>query len=261
MQLQKHTARLRAPHLPFLICVGQLVIERLDTLGFGGPLGPFCGVGQAGDEVGDGAGGEELVGAVVERFGGEGGRRVGFRGDLEDGLEDVDVVKNPDKFEVHVHTQATWEGERRGGRGEMKGFKLGLTRDIEQIATVFVSEEVVELIKAAPRDARQAEAAGFVGSEEDAILCRGAVVFGAGEEGLDAVNFAVEEGGEALVVGLDRDGGQGGAGEDGGAKELAAFRDARAGQGDDVGFGKGEEGGDDGCGGVGGGCGGHGGMG
>jgi hypothetical protein len=91
-QLQKHTTRLCAPHLPFLIRVGQLVVERLDALGFGGPLRPFCGVGQAGDEVGDGTGGEELVGTVVERFGGERGRRVRFRGDLEDGLEDVDVV-------------------------------------------------------------------------------------------------------------------------------------------------------------------------
>ena len=145
-----------------------------------------------------------------------------------------------------------------GGKEELG---LELTRDIEQIATVFVSEEVVELVEAAPRDAGQAEAAGFVGGEEDAILCCWAAVFRAGEEGLDAVDFAVEEGGEALVVGLDRDGGQGGAGEDGGAKELAAFGDARAGQGDDVGFGKGEEGGDEGCGGVGGGCGGHGGMG
>src|ERR1700756_5015737 len=50
-QLQKHTARLLTLHLSFLIRVGQLAIERLDTLGFGGPLGPFCGIGQAGDEV------------------------------------------------------------------------------------------------------------------------------------------------------------------------------------------------------------------
>jgi len=111
MQLQEHTARLRAPHFPFLIRVGQLVIERLDALGFRGPLGPFCGVGQAGDEVGDGAGGEELVGAVVERLGGEGGRRVRFRGDLEDGLKDVDVVKNHDKFKVHIHTRGERERE------------------------------------------------------------------------------------------------------------------------------------------------------
>jgi hypothetical protein len=140
--------------------------------------------------------------------------------------------------------------EERGWR-EIKGLESELTRDIKQIATVFVSEEVVELVEAAPRDAGQAKAAGFVGGEEDAVLCRGAAVFGAGEEGLDAVDFAVEEGGETLVVGLDSDGGQGGAGEDGGTKELAAFGDARAGQGDDVGFGKGEESGDEGCGGVG----------
>jgi hypothetical protein len=91
-QLQEHTARLCATHLPFLIRVRQLVVERLDALGFSGPFRLFCGVRQAGDEVGDGTGGEELVSAVVERFGSERGRRVRFRGDLEDGLEDVDVI-------------------------------------------------------------------------------------------------------------------------------------------------------------------------
>lgn len=73
----------------------------------------------------------------------------------------------------------------------MEGLGLELTRDIEQIATIFVGEEVVELVEATPRDARQAEAAGFVGGEEDAVLCRGAAAFGAGEEGLNAVDFAV----------------------------------------------------------------------
>ena len=73
----------------------------------------------------------------------------------------------------------------------MNGLEPELTRDIEQIATVFVSEEVVELVEAAPRDAREAEAAGFVGGEEDTVLGRGTAVFGAGEEGLNAVDFAV----------------------------------------------------------------------
>jgi hypothetical protein len=122
-----------------------------------------------------------------------------------------------------MHTEKA--GGRKGDEAERKGLQLELTRDIEQIATVFVGEEVVEFVEAAPRDARQAEAAGFVGGEEDAILCRGTAFFGAGEKGLDAVDFAMEEGREALVVGLDRDGGQGGAGEDGSAEELAAFRD------------------------------------
>ena len=77
------------------------------------------------------------------------------------------------------------------GWGEKEWLELELTRDIEQITTVFVGEEVVELVKAAPCDARQAEAAGFVSGEEDAVLCCGAAVFRAGEEGLNAVDFAV----------------------------------------------------------------------
>jgi hypothetical protein len=77
------------------------------------------------------------------------------------------------------------------GWGGKEVLGLELTRDIKQIATVFVGEEVVELVEAAPRDARQAEAAGFVGGEKDAVLCCGAAIFGAGEEGLNAVDFAV----------------------------------------------------------------------
>ena len=75
-----------------LVRVGELVVEGLDAVELGGPLCAVGGVGEAGDEVGEGAGGEELVGAVVEGFGGEGGGVVGGGGDLVDGLEDVDVV-------------------------------------------------------------------------------------------------------------------------------------------------------------------------
>src|SRR5271155_539848 len=50
----------------------------------------------------------------------------------------------------------------------------------------------------------------------------------------------------------------GGRGGGGGAKRVGGFRGGGGGQGGGVGFGKGEEGGDEGCGGVGVGCGGHG---
>jgi hypothetical protein len=127
-----------------------------------------------------------------------------------------------------------------------------LTGNAEQISAVLVGKEIVKLVEAAPRDARQTQAAGLVGGEEDAVFGVGASVAGWGEEGLNAVDLAVEERGEALVVGLDRVGFEGGFGQDGGAEELRAGGDARAGERDDVGFGEGEEGGDEDFGGVGG---------
>ena len=67
-------------------------------------------------------------------------------------------------------------------------------------------------------------------SKKDAVFCRGPLVgVRFGEEGLDAVDFTVEEWGDALVVGLDGQRGEGGFGQDGGAEELGAGGDARAG--------------------------------
>lgn len=101
-----------------------------------------------------------------------------------------------------------------------------------------------------------------MGGEEDAVSGFGASVTGRGEEGLDAVDLAMEERGEALVVGLDRVRLEAGFGQDGGAEELGTGCDARTGERDDVGFGQRQEGGDEGFGRV---CvrrvGGHSGMG
>ena len=57
--------------------------------------------------------------------------------------------------------------------------------------------------------------------EEDTVARFGAAFFGGREEGLDAVDFAVEKRGGAFVVRGDFDGLQGGAGEDRGAEEFA----------------------------------------
>jgi hypothetical protein len=65
LALLEETARCRSLHFPFLIRLGQRIVFCLDPFHLSGPLGPFGGVGQCGDEVGDGARGEELVGAVV----------------------------------------------------------------------------------------------------------------------------------------------------------------------------------------------------
>lgn len=90
--LLEETVRRGALHFPLLVRLGQGVVHFLDPSHFGRPLGPVGRVGQGGDEVGDGTRGEELVGAVVQRALGERLRGVGWRRDLEDGLEDVDVV-------------------------------------------------------------------------------------------------------------------------------------------------------------------------
>ena len=113
--LLKNTTRRPPLHFPPLIRVRELRVRFLDARDLGGPLAALFGGGEQGDEVGEGARGEEFVGAVVEgtrrllllgwRFrGGVGGRGGGCgcgcgcdgdggRGrDLEDGLEDVDVV-------------------------------------------------------------------------------------------------------------------------------------------------------------------------
>ena len=75
--LQEDTSRFHPFGFPFLIRVGQLVVHCLDALDLGGPFSPFSLVRQRGYEVGDRARGEELVGAVVERLGGQRGGRVG----------------------------------------------------------------------------------------------------------------------------------------------------------------------------------------
>lgn len=130
---------------------------------------------------------------------------------------------------------------------------LNVVRDRKQVPRVLVGEEVVELVEARPRDAAQAEAAGLVGGEEDAVpgLRPGAGAGarrggggggGGGEEFLDAVNFAVEEGRDPLVVGGDGVRGQVGAAEDGGPEEFAASADALAGERHNALLGRGEEG-------------------
>jgi hypothetical protein len=90
--LQEETVRRSAFHFPLLVRLGQGVVHFLDPSHFGRPLGLVGRVGQGGDEVGDGTRGEELVVAVVQWALGERLRGVGWRRDLEDGLEDVDVI-------------------------------------------------------------------------------------------------------------------------------------------------------------------------
>lgn len=99
-------------------------------------------------------------------------------------------------------------------------------------------EQEVHLAEATPGNAAETQAAGLVGGEEDAVGAGvgtgGRVGEGDGVELLDAVDFAVEEGGDAFVVGGDCVGLEGCGGEDRGAEDFAAGGDAGEGERDDV---------------------------
>ncbi|KAL3293473.1 cytidine and deoxycytidylate deaminase zinc-binding region [Colletotrichum asianum] len=107
---------------------------------------------------------------------------------------------------------------------------VDVVRDREQVAAVLVGEEVVHLAEAGPGDAAEAEGAGLMGREEEAVgprrRARGRVRVGGCEELLNAVDLAVQQRGGAFVVGRDGVGLEGLRGEDGGAEEFAAGRDA-----------------------------------
>lgn len=126
-------------------------------------------------------------------------------------------------------------------------------RDGEQVAAVLVREEVEEVVEAAPRDARETQAARLVRGQEHAVprvraprrrrtLARRRVREGRlREELLDAVNLAVEKRRGDLVVRRHRLRDQFRFGEDRGAEELVARRHAGGGQGDNLVLDGGEE--------------------
>ena len=190
---------LRARLLSLLVRLAQRIVQALDPLDLAHKGRPIDLVEIPG-QVNKRSGLEELVLAVVEVPLGDLLRRLLAR-HPEDLLEDVNVVG-----------------------------------DGEEVAAVLVGKEVVELGKARPGDAAQAQAARLVGCEEDAVFPRVRALRRVrevdGEELLDAVDLAVEQGRCALVVGGHGQGLEGLAVKDGGAEYLGAGGDAFAGEWD-----------------------------
>lgn len=139
-----------------LIHIRQSRIERLNAHDFCRPFRPVCITLNRGDQFCDRPSSEEFVCSVVKRFRSKSLGCVSRRSDLEDGLQDVDVVRNS-----------------------------------EQVPAVLVREEVHDLVEAAPSDAAQAETTRLVCREEDAVFRIRSRFFRACGVGLDAVYLAV----------------------------------------------------------------------
>jgi hypothetical protein len=65
-----------------------------------------------------------------------------------------------------------------------------------------VAEQIVEIVEARPGDARQAERAGLVRGQKQAVPGIGALVGGQFKEALDGVHFPMPERVLDLVVGF-----------------------------------------------------------
>src|SRR5690606_39245809 len=108
---------------------------------------------EGGDHAGEVVAGPILIGAVVERAIRRNAAAIGVGHGVDAG-EDLDVIGNG-----------------------------------EAVAAVLVAEQVVEIVKARPGNAGQAERAGFVGREEQAIPGVGTLVSGNLEKAFDGVHF------------------------------------------------------------------------
>lgn len=161
----ENTGRFLTRRLPLLIRIRQLVIHSLDAVDLCHPLLPLGLALNPRYHVRHRARFEKLIFTIIQRPRRERLRCIARRRYLIYRLEDVDVVWDP-----------------------------------EEIPAVLVSEEVVELGEARPGDPTEAEGARLVRREEYAVFGLGAAFLGGREEGLDAVNFTVEEWGGAFVV-------------------------------------------------------------
>jgi len=128
-------------------------------------MSPLCLVRDILKQIGKAFSSKELVLAVVKRPGSERLGCIRRSWDAEHFLQNVDVV-----------------------------------RDREQIPAVLVGEQIVELVEACPRDTAQAERTGLMCSEEDAVLGGWTTFCWGREELLDAVDFSMQKGRDALIV-------------------------------------------------------------
>lgn len=109
-----------------------------------------------------------------------------------------------------------------------------VVRDVEAVAAVLVAEEVVEVVVPAPRDGRQAQRAGLMRGQEDAVLGIRQRLAGALVQFLDGVHLAVPERILHFVVALGDHQGEVGLPQDRCAEELVAAFDFVACLGCDV---------------------------
>lgn len=211
---------LKPTGFPILVCITQPIIQSLHPANLVRPfptLHPPTFIGDLSNQVSETPRREESVPPVIQRS------RVqvfplGDGRDPEDLLQDVDVV-----------------------------------RDGEQVPAVFVREEVEEIVEPTPRDTRETKAARLVCGQEHAVprvrtarrrgpaLARRVREGRLREELLDAVDLAVEKRRRHFVVRRHRLRDESRFGEDRGAEELVAGRDAIGGQGDDLILDGGEE--------------------
>lgn len=187
LKLLPNTRTLRPSLLPLLIRLTQRIIQPFHPLNLPLPPPPLLRTLNLAHQIHQALRRKELIPPVIQRPLPQTLIRISLARNPEDLLQDIDIIRNG-----------------------------------KQIPAILVRKQVVELVEARPGDAAETQRARLVRGEEDAVLGRGAAFRGGGEELLDAVYLAVEEGRGALVVGGYCHGGEARAGEDGGAEELAA---------------------------------------
>ena len=154
-QLLEEARRLLSLRLAILVGAGELIVQCLYSCNLVRAFASDTFVLYCFNHLRQRSSLEELVGPVIERACRKGFGSIVLSRDLIHGLEDIDIIRNA-----------------------------------EEISTILVREEVVELVEAAPSDAAETQAARFVCGEEDAVFGIWSSFFGAGEEGLNAVNLA-----------------------------------------------------------------------
>ena len=107
-------------------------------------------------------------------------------------------------------------------------------RDGEGVARVLIAEEIGEVVEARPGDRREAERAGLMRGEEQAVARRRPARRGELVECVECRDLAVEERVLRLRIGGGNDEREIGFLEDRRAEELVAGGDAGARLGDDV---------------------------